>query len=303
VRSRSLLHRLRVCSRRIVLAAAVFATACGGRSATTTSAVTDDFGDTLIVGAPPKRIVSLNPTTTELLFAIGAGPRVVGRTTYDIFPAEVRAVPDLGPGLRPNVEAVLARHPDLVLLYASADNRDAATRLRASGVRTAAYRIDRIADMVRVTLILGRLSGDTSAAHRTVDSVSATLERVRRATASLPHPSVFWPLWESPLLSVGGGSFLNELLDIAGGRNIFRDLPQPSPAVTFEELLRRDPDVIIGSVASEKRLAESERFQALRAVRDHHIVIVDSTIATGPSARVGESAASLARALHPGVTF
>jgi iron complex transport system substrate-binding protein len=277
--------------------------ACRERAIAASSAVTDDFGDTLRLAAAPKRIVSLNPTTTELLFAIGAGPRVVGRTSYDIFPAEVRAVADLGPGLRPNVEAVLAVHPDLVLLYASADNRDAARRLRASGVPTAAYRIDRIADMERVTLVLGRLTADTLAAHRTVDSVRATLDRVRRATASLPHPSTFWPLWESPLLSVGGGSFLNELLEIAGGRNVFADLPQPSPTVSFEELLRRDPDVIIASAASTRHFAASDRFQTLRAIREHRIVVVDSTIATGPSARVGASAVSLARVLHPGVTF
>jgi iron complex transport system substrate-binding protein len=296
--------RLRRALRGTVLLAVLGAVAgCDRRATERASAITDDFGDTLHIGAAPQRIVSLNPTTTELLFAIGAGPRVVGRTTYDIFPAEVRAVPDMGPGLRPNVEAVLAAHPDLVLLYASADNRDAARRLRASGVATAAYRIDRIADMVRVTLILGRLAGDTTAAHRTVDSVSATLDRVRRATAALPHPSVFWPLWESPLLSVGGGSFLNELLEIAGGRNVFGDLPQPSPAVAFEELLRRDPDIILASAASNQRFAASDRFQTLRAIRDHHVVVVDSTIATGPSARVGASALSLARALHPGVMF
>jgi ABC-type hemin transport system substrate-binding protein len=159
--------------RRIAVAAVLtVAAACDRGAPAAASAVVDDFGDTVRTVSAPRRIVSLNPTTTELLFAIGAGPRVVGRTTYDIFPAEVRAVPDLGPGLRPNVEAVLAAHPDLVLLYASADNREAARRLRASGVATAAYRIDRIADMVRVTRILGRLVGDTSAARRTVDSVS-----------------------------------------------------------------------------------------------------------------------------------
>ena len=298
------LRTVRITRRLAVLGAlAVYSAACSERQPATSSAVTDDFGDTLRVGPAPKRIVSLNPTTTELLFAIGAGPRVVGRTSYDIFPADVRTVADLGPGLRPNVEAVLAVHPDLVLLYASADNRDAARRLRAAGVATAAYRIDRIADMVRVASLLGRLTGDTAAAHRTVDSVSATLDRVRKATATLPHPTLFWPLWESPLLSVGRGSFLNELIEIAGGRNVFADLPQPSPAVTFEELLRRDPDIIVASEASRRRLEANDRFQTLRAVREHHFAAIDSTVATGPSARVGASAVALARLLHPGVTF
>ena len=290
-------------SRSVAALIVLMLSACSQGQDAPSTAVTDDFGDTLRIAVAPKRIVSLNPTTTELLFAIGAGSRVVGRTSYDVFPADVRNVPDLGQGLRPNVEAVLAARPDLVLLYASADNREAATRLRAAGIPTAAYRIDRIADMVRVTLILGRLAGDTAAARRTVDSVTTTLDRVRRATATLPHPSAFWPLWESPLLSVGHGSFLNELLEIAGARNVFDDLPQPSPAVSFEELLRRDPDVVIAGQSSKRRLEANAKFQTLRAVREHHVLVVDSTIATGPSTRVGASAVSLARLLHPGVAF
>ena len=291
----------------VSLGVAVFAlvasSACARDTAPVHAELTDDFGETLVAGAPPRRIVSLNPTTTELLFAIGAGSRVVGRTSYDLFPREVLAVQDLGQGLRPNVEAVLATHPDLVILYASADNRDAARRFRASGVATAAYKLDRIADMARVTRVLGRLIGDTAAAERTVDSVEATLARVRAKTANLPHPTVFWHLWEAPLLSVGGGSFLNELLDIAGGRNVFAELPQPSPAITFEELLRRDPDVMLSSARTKARVVTDARWNTLRAVRRNMILVFDTTIVNGPSSRVGASAASLARLLHPGLTF
>ncbi len=289
-------HRLSVSL--AVAALSVALTGCVRDVAITHDTFTDDFGDTLVAGARPTRIVSLNPTTTELLFAIGAGPRVVGRTSYDLFPAAVLQVADLGQGLRPNVEAVLATHPDLVLLYASADNRSAARRLRASGVSTAAYKIDRMADMARVTILLGRLTGDTAAARRTVDSVRATLDRVRREASALPHPTVFWPLWEAPLLSVGGGSFLNELIDIAGGRNVFAELPQPSPAVAFEEVLRRDPDIILAGPKTRLRLLADARWQTLRAVREHRVLVIDTTMINGPSARVGMSAVGLAALLH-----
>lgn len=287
----------------VVTSLAIAAIGCARDGAPARTALTDDFGDTLVVGAAPTRIVSLNPTTTELLFAIGAGPRVTGRTSYDIYPTEVRVVPDLGQGLRPNVEAVLNTHPDLVLLYASADNHDAARRLRSSGVATAAYKIDRIADMMRVTRALGRLTGDSVAADHTVDSVQVTLDRVRTQAANLPHPTVFWPLWEAPLLAVGAGSFLNELLEIAGATNVFADLAQPSPTVTFEELLKRDPDIILSSARSRDRLLADPRWKTLRAVREGRIVVFDSAIVTGPSARVGASAVSLARLLHPDVKF
>jgi iron complex transport system substrate-binding protein len=283
------------------LAAAL--SACARADAPPRTTLVDDFGDTLVVGKVPQRIVSLNPTTTELLYAIGAGPRVVGRTTYDLLPNEVLAVPDMGQGLRPNVEVVLAAHPDLVLLYASADNRDAARRLRASGVATASYKLDRIADMPRVLGALGRLTGDTLAARRTIDTVQATIERIRRKTATLPHPAVFWPLWETPLLSVGGGSWLNELLEIAGARNVFAELPQPSPAVSFEELLRRNPDAILSGANTRRRLLADPRWMTLRAVREGRMLLIDTTMVNGPSARVGSSAESLARLIHPDVKF
>ena len=291
-------------SRRYAIVCIVLATAaCSERPADTHSAVTDDFGDTVATTTAPVRIVSLNPSTTEVLFALGEGPHVVGRTAYDHFPAEVSRVADLGAGLKPNVEAVLATHPDFVLLYASADNRDAARRLRASGVATAAYRMDKIADLMRVTTALGALTHQEAAARKMIDTVEASLSRVRSATASLPHVKVFWPFWDSPLLSVGRGSFVNELIDIAGGRNVFDDLAEPSPVVTFEELLKRDPDVVIAGATSKARYSSAARWQSLRAVKEGHVLVVDSTIITGPSPRIGAGAASLAHALHPTLRF
>ena len=285
----------------VVLALVLPLAACGRdapRAAARPSA--DDFGDTLLLRQTPRRIVSLNPSTTELLFAIGAGGRLVGRTTYDRWPDAALTIPDLGPGLRPNVESVLAARPDLVLLYASDDNRDAARRLRAAGVATAAYRVDRIADFRRVALALGALTGDSAAARATVDSVGATIERVRAVTASLQRPAVFWPLYDQPLLATGGGSFLNELIDIAGGTNVYGFLPEPSPRITVEDLLKRDPEIILVSPESRPRYLADPRWRALRAVRGDRLLVVDTTLVYRPGPRLGEAARSVARLLHPG---
>ena len=284
---------------RVALGALAVLGACERQPAATHDVATDDFGDTIAVPSTPRRIVSLNPTTTELLYAIGAGDRLVGRTTYDRIPDAVRAVPDLGPGLRPNVEAVLAARPDLVILYASQDNRDAARRLRAAHVPTVSYKVDRIADFARVTEALGRLTGDSAAARATIDSVGRTLARTLAATAGLPHPRVFWFLWESPLLAVGGGSFLNEMLKVAGARNVYDSLPAPSPAVTFEDLVQRDPDIVLASPTTRAKMLTDAKWRTLRAVREGRVLVFDTTIVNGPSARVGASAVSLARLLHP----
>ena len=278
------------------------ATACREHArATEAAGVVDDYGRTVRLTSAPQRIVSLNPATTELLFALGAGPRVVGRTQYDFWPDSTRFVASVGAGMRPNLEAVLGRHPDLVIMYASGDDRGAADRLTASGVTTAAFRIDKIRDFARVTIELGRLLGDTTRARNVVDSVTATLDRVRHATDSLPRPRVFLHAWEKPLMTIGGGSFLSELVTIAGGTNIYDSLPAPSPVVTLEDVLHRNPDIILVSPVERETLLTSKRWQALPAVRAGRVVAYDTNVVERPSVKLGEAAVSLARILHPGV--
>lgn len=268
--------------------------------AAASSGVVDDFGDTIAVAAPPERIVSLNPATTEMLFALGAGARLVGRTHWDLYPDSARRVPDLGNGLQPNVEAVLATRPQLVVLYASADNRAAARALRAAGVATVALKVDSIAEFRRAVLALGRLVGDTTRARVVADSVARTLARVRAATAGEPRVRVFWHVWDAPLLTIGGGSYLNELVDIAGGRNVYADLPAPSPQITLEDLTRRDPEVVLAGAEGARRIRGDPAWRALAAVRAGRVLVVDTALVGRPSVRLGEAAVSLARLLHPG---
>lgn len=274
--------------------------AASAASAVVPFMMVDDFGDTLALRAPPRRIVSLNPATTELFFALGAGGRLVGRTQFDIYPAAALAVPNLGNAMQPSVEAVLGARPDLVLLYASNVNRDAAARFRAAGVPTLTLRVDRIADFRRTVMTLGRLLGDTVTANVVVDSVSRTLAAVRAATTSLPRPTTFWKAWDSPVIAIGGGSFLTELVEIAGGSNIYGDDPRPSLDVTIEDVVRRDPDVVIAGPQSSERMRAQPAWRALRAVRDGRIVVFDTMLVGRPGVRLGEAAVSIARLLHPG---
>lgn len=261
----------------------------------------DDFGDTIRVEPAARRIVSLVPATTEILFALGAGDRLVGRTHWDRWPDSARYVPDLGDGIRPNVEAVLAAGPDLVVLYASGDNRAAAERLRDAGVRTLAIKVDSIAEFRRATRLLGRLTGDSARGEAVVDSVDATLARVRAATRSLPRPTVFIRSWKAPLLTIGGGSFMTELLDIAGARNIYGERPEPSPQVSLEDVVRRDPDLVLASPEGRADILADPAWRALPAVREGHVLAFDYELVARPSVRLGEAAVALASLLHPGL--
>ncbi|HEX6965775.1 MAG TPA: helical backbone metal receptor [Gemmatimonadaceae bacterium] len=287
----------------VLLTVVVAATAsCGRERAHADASVLDDFGARVHDGTAhtPARIVSLNPTTTELLFALGAGSRLVGRTHWDVWPDSARFVPDVGDGIRPNIEAVLARHPQLVVLYASADNRPAAQRLRAAGVEVLALKTDGITDFVRATHLLGIATGERAAAATIADTVQRSLDRVRRETATLERPRVVWPVWESPLMVIGGGSYLTQLLEIAGARNIYADISAPSPQVSLEDVIRRAPDAVLVSPEGAARIRTDPAWQAVPAVQHGRVLVIDTSLVLRPSVRLGEAARSLARLLHPG---
>ena len=291
-------------SRLCVAFATIVVMACSGERQAATrnqqSVVVDDFGDTVRFDAPATRIVSLNPTTTEILFAIGVGKNLVGRTKWDSWPDSAKYVPDVGDALRPNVETVLAAKPDLVLLYASNDNRTAATQLRAAGIRTIAMRIDSIAEFERMTLMLGKVTGEEARAKTVVDSVHATLERVRQATASLPKTTVFYHTWEKPIITIGMHSFLNELVEIAGGRNVYGDVKSVSPIVTMEDIVDRNPDVMLVGPPVDVRMLASKAWQVVPAVKNRKVFVYDTMVVGRPSVTLGMAAVNLANLLHPG---
>lgn len=261
----------------------------------------DDFGDSVLVGPRPERIVSLGPATTEILFALGAGSKVVGRSDFDLFPDSARLVPSLGLSISPNTEAVLGMRPDLVVLYASGSNRSAAARFRAAGVNTISLKLDRISDFRRAVGLLGAIVGDSAKARTITDSVDRTLERVRLATAPLPRPTVFWHIWDAPLITIGAGSFMNELVEIAGARNVYADIPGPSEIISFEDVAKRNPDYILAGPIGAASIARDPRWKIIAASREKRVLVVDTVLVARPSIRLGEAAVSLANLLHAGV--
>ena len=288
--------------RSIVIGALMTLSACKTESVVR-SAEVDDFGDTIAVASVPQRIVSLNPATTDLMFALGAGSRLVGRTHWDLYPSEAKAVPDLGSGIRPNVEAVLGARPDLVLLYASKDNRPAASAFRKAGVNTLSLKIDHIADFYRASQLIGRVIGDSARGVIISDSVRKTLQLVRDRTQALEKPTVFWHVWDAPLITIGNGSYMNELVEIAGATNVYGTVNEVSPQVSIEDVLQKNPMFIIAGPEGKQKLSADPRWAQARAVLENHVLAVDTTIVGRPSVRLGEAAVHLAKLLHEGIIF
>jgi iron complex transport system substrate-binding protein len=274
--------------------------ACTSRAAPSLS-VTDDWGRPVALAAPARRIVSLSPASTELLFRLGLGARVVGRTHFGDWPPAARAVPDLGNGIGPDVEAVAARRPDLVLLYASAANRAAADRLAALGVATAVLKLDRSDDVRRAARVIGTLAGVRPAADSFVAAFDSALRAV--ATAS-ERPGrrlrLYVDAWPSPPMTVGRGSYLSEVIRAAGAENVFDDVAASSATVSLEAIAARDPDAILCPAPDPEHapdLASRPGWRAIRAVRLGRVLVVDASLYDRPSPRMPEAAADLASRL------
>ena len=288
--------------RSIAFVSALMTLAACKQSQQATSGLRDDFGNRITIPATaPSRIVSLNPSTTEIFFAIGAGRRLIGRTSFDNWPDSAKLVPDLGNGINPNVEAVLGARPDLVVLYASRDNRVAARRLIAGGVNTVSLKNDHIGDFARTTMLLGAILHDTVRAATVRDSVQRTLDRVAVAMRGVSRPSVFWHIWDAPLITIGSGSFMDELVNLAGAINVYSDINGPSGEITLEDVARRNPDFILAGPIGAHAIESDSRWKIVRAAREQKIIVVDTNIVARPAVRLGEAAVSLARLLHPGV--
>ena len=266
-----------------------------GRSASGAggASITDDAGRTVALAAPARRIVSLSPASTELLFAIGAGSQVVGRTTWCQYPAAALAIPVVGDGLDPNIEAVAARRPDLVVLYRSPSNESAVAHFTRLGIPAVILRQDRIADVARDAHLLGRLTGHAPRA----DSLAVALAAVAATPAPPVHATVAFVVWDNPPMIIGAGSFLDELATLAGARNVFHDIPGASATVSLETLASRNPEwiAVLDDSATNVPPAFAARpeWRVIPAVRAGRFLHLRGDLFGRPSPRAADAVSTL----------
>ncbi len=258
----------------------------------------------------PQRIVSLVPATTEMLFAMGAGPKVAGVGSYDHYPPAVEALPRLGGLLDPNIEQLIALRPDLVIVYDT--QTDLRRRLERAGIPIWSYSIKALADVTSTMRELGQRVGMAAEAARAADTVDAQLRAVQTRVAGRRRPRTLLVFGREPgslrgINASGGYGFLHDLLLLAGGTDVLDDLKQPAVSMSSEMVLARAPEVIIelhygDALAPAKLEAERRVWQALPsvpAVKNGRIIMLTGNEFVVPGPRVVQAAEQLARALHP----
>lgn len=263
----------------------------------------DDAGREIRLEHPPTKIVSMAPSNTEILFAIGLGDRVVGVTNYDNYPPEVSKIAKVGDFWTPDYEKIVSLAPDLVLAVGTPDSQ-LVKGLEAYGLKVfilQAATIDQVASDIE---LVGKVSGAEKQARKVAEETRARIQAVKAKVPEVgdaARPRVFWAL-DDKLWTVGPGSFVDDLITSAGGRNVAASLGLPYGQFSLESLLEADPDVIIIPVLDPsvpEALSRLAGWDSLKAVKDGRVYQIDPDIVSRPGPRIAQALEEVARLLYP----
>ncbi|MDR0389839.1 MAG: cobalamin-binding protein [Spirochaetaceae bacterium] len=254
-------------------------------------------------GDLPQRIVSLNPGVTEILYALGAGKELVGLTDYCNYPPQTAEKTRVGgfSGATVSVETIAALRPDLVIVSEEMHGR-VVELLDNLGIASLAVEPENFSEVYDVIRLLGARTGYEENALLVIDAMQKKIEQARLRWQGREVPGVFWELWDQPLLSAGAPTLISEAIALAGGRNIFEDLNQRWPEVSYEEVLRRRPQWILS--ASDHKLdaallAKRPSWSRIPAVEAGRIASVDADMINRYGPRLADAVLLITEILHP----
>lgn len=258
-------------------------------SAVADIAVIDDAGREVKLTQPAQRIISLAPHLTELLYAVGAGAALVGVVQYSDYPEAAKSVPIIGSSSAVDFEAVLRAKPDLIVGWKSGNPAPIIERLAKFNIPLFLSEPRKLDDIASNMERLGVLAGTSADAQSAVRDYRVELQRLRNRMPRNPPLTVFYQIWDRPLITVNGDHMISALLTLCGGRNIFAALPLLAPQIDREAVLAADPDVIIASGSGggdDHGLQAWSRWPTLRAVRHRQIFFVEPDWVQRPTPRI-----------------
>jgi iron complex transport system substrate-binding protein len=264
----------------------------------------DQTGQAVTLAAAPRRIVSLVPGVTEILFAIGAQDALVGVTDFCDYPPEARRKAHVGDMLAPNLETLVSLKPDVVVATRSGNREETVDQLKRLGLPV--YLVDEppsIADMQRLVAGLGELTGRRSAAAALGAGIERRIAAVRERVAGRPRPRVLYVLWPEPLIVPGRGALVTELIAAAGGESVTADLGHGYPRMSLEAAVGRAPEVVIlarhGAGTGPTAKEQWQRLESLPAIKSGRLYTADGDLLHRYGPRVVDGLEFLARLIHP----
>jgi iron complex transport system substrate-binding protein len=264
--------------------------------------VLDDMGRIVHIGKV-ERIISTSPSNTEILFAIGAGHLVVGVDNYSDYPSEAVNITKVGDFISLNVERIVSLQPDVVFAYYG--QKEGIERLEALGISVVTFHAETLNDTFHDIQLAGYICGKTENATNLVAQLQQRVEDIRSKTQQLndsQHPRVYYELWNNPYMSAGPGSYINDLIRIAGGTNIAANASKDYPILSEEFILSANPDIIITSsmnIDSPEKIMQRAGWQEINAVKNHSVYMIDDNLVSRPGPRIVEGLETLAKIIHP----
>lgn len=262
--------------------------------------VVDDRGVKVSLPHPTCRIVSLAPHATELAFAAGAGDCLVGVTEFSDFPPEAKRIASVGDSGKVDVERILALKPELVIAWKSGNHSGDLAQLERVGVRLYVTEPRHLQDIPRLLRAIGHLAGTDGKAAASASRFEQHAATLRNNFAARKPVSVFYQIWDAPLMTVNGEHIINDVIELCGGENIFSGLPALTPSVSAESVVARDPEVIIASgglYQNEKVWKNWQKFSGMRAVRNKHLHFIHPDYIQRQTPRILEGAQRLCEML------
>jgi iron complex transport system substrate-binding protein len=265
---------------------------------------TDEVGRTIEINRPPQRIVSVAPNVTEILFALGLEDRLVGVSIYCQYPPEALKKEKIGGYMNPSLEKIVALHPDLVIGIAEGELRTFVDKLDSLKVPVYITNPRDALEVLTSIRKIGEVTFAHEAASRIVRSMEERIRRVQDKVQGLPRPRVLHILDFNPLISAGKGTFVDDLIRLAGGRNVAETATGKYPHFSMEEVLVQDPEVILlASMKSQDPLVKQkrwwERWKTISAVKQGRIYVLDSDLIHRPSPRMVDGLEQVAKVIHP----
>ncbi|MEN8169511.1 MAG: cobalamin-binding protein [Pseudomonadota bacterium] len=264
--------------------------------------VEDDSGKRIKLNAPAERIISLAPHITEQLFAIGTGERIVGAVDYSDYPEAAKTIPRVGGYTRLDLERILALKPDLIVGWLSGNNTQQLERLEKMGFTVYRSEPRRLDDIAEGMARLGVLTGRQKEADKQAAIFRKKVASLRASTQGKATRSVFYQIWNRPLMTVNGEHLINDVITLCGGRNIFAELPVLTPKLSEEAVIAADPEIIIASGMGKERpewLDDWRKWPQLKAVKSERLYVINPSIIQRATPRLLEGAEVMCGFINP----
>jgi iron complex transport system substrate-binding protein len=250
--------------------------------------VIDDVGQKIVLQQAAKRIVSLAPHTTELLFEAGADQQIVGTVSFSDFPEQAKNIQRIGSYNKFDLEAIVALNPDLIVAWESGNTLVRIDEVKALGFPVFINEPREFKDIPKSLMKLGKLLGTEMIANKNAADFNRVLSQLKQNNKQKPPVKIFYQVWNEPLFTVNGEHLISKVIELCGGNNVFKDVSVLSPQVGLESVLQKNPDVIVAGMNKERAhwLEEWKKWPGLNAVKYQHLYAIDADLIVRHTPRI-----------------